>query len=309
MKYLKAIASMIINDLRQNKKRSAARKGSAAYWTSHMVADETFKDRESSLDHFHWRNAQYPGYIELMPVSGYDNKVIVDYGCGPGNDLVGFTEFSKPQKLYGLDVSKTALIASEKRLKLHRGKIDLIHIEENENKIPLPDKSVDLIHSSGVLHHCKNLDAILMEFYRILKDDGQIQIMIYNYDSLWLHLYTAYMHQIERNLYADLDIRKAFKHTTDGPDCPISKCYKSDEFTSYVEQFGFIGKLKGVSISLTELSILPKRFDAIQNRKLPREHREFLSEIIFDEKGWPLYKNQVAGIDSCFSLKKKQKKE
>ena len=25
-----------------------------------------------------------------MPVSGADDKVVLDYGCGPGNDLVGY---------------------------------------------------------------------------------------------------------------------------------------------------------------------------------------------------------------------------
>ena len=113
---------------------------------------------EQSLNHFEWRNSQYPGYIELMPVKNYDNKVVLDYGCGPGNDLVGFSEFSNPKELIGADVSKPSLELAKKRLLLHRKDVRLLHLEEKENKILLADNSIDLIHSSGVLHHCKNLN-------------------------------------------------------------------------------------------------------------------------------------------------------
>ena len=31
-----------------------------------------------------------------MPVNQADGLVVLDYGCGPGNDLVGFGHFSNP---------------------------------------------------------------------------------------------------------------------------------------------------------------------------------------------------------------------
>ena len=54
--------------------------GSAKYWESNLVAHDVFKNSLESLDHFHWRNLQYPGYIELMGVKNHDNKTILDYG-------------------------------------------------------------------------------------------------------------------------------------------------------------------------------------------------------------------------------------
>ena len=79
---------------RKWRRQLAVGKGSAAYWNASMVATRPFDSKEDSLEHFYWRNAQYPGYIDLLPVSGQDEKVVVDYGCGPGNDLVGFSVFS-----------------------------------------------------------------------------------------------------------------------------------------------------------------------------------------------------------------------
>lgn len=89
-----------------------------------------------------------------MPVSGQDDKNALDYGYGPGHDLVGFGASSIPKKSYGLDVSKTALDASRKRLDLHGIEAELIQVEESANEIPVPTGSINYIRSSGVLHHC-----------------------------------------------------------------------------------------------------------------------------------------------------------
>ena len=80
----------------------------------HRVNFRYFNSDKDSLDHFEWRNTQYPEYINLMPVSGHDNKVVLDYGCGPENDLVGFSEFSNVKELIGADVSKPSLEIAKK---------------------------------------------------------------------------------------------------------------------------------------------------------------------------------------------------
>lgn len=217
---------------------------------------------------------------------------------------MGFSEFSKPAKLIGIDVSSTALAASKKRLTLHGKSAELIHIQENENLIPLEADSVDLVHSSGVLHHAKNIEAAIEEIRRILKPGGKLQVMVYNYDSLWLHLYTAYIHQIEMGLYSNIPLLDAFRCTTDGPFCPISHCYRPPDFLKFVEGMGFSGVFKGASISLTELELLPKRYAAIQNRNLPREHRDFLSALQFNQAGHPTIDGAVAGINACYEFTK-----
>lgn len=287
------------------RKKLASKKGSAAYWTVHMVANEEFKSPEDSLRHFHWRNALYPGYIDLMPVSGQDGKVVLDYGCGPGNDVVGFSVYSDVKKLYALDVSSTALEAAKQRLNLHNKAAEFILIEEMQNVIPLPSNSVDYIHTSGVLHHCANLDAVLSELRRVLKkDDGQMSVMVYNYSSIWLHLYVAYIQQLYYGRFKEFPLLEAFRRSTDGEHCPVSRCYTPEKFLALVQQHGFKGEFKGAAISLTEMKCLEKRFDAIEDRRLGDEQRDFLSELTFNEKGIPLYRGDVAGIDACYLLRK-----
>jgi ubiquinone/menaquinone biosynthesis C-methylase UbiE len=301
MKYLKNILDKIIKKL---KFKFLTNKGSAAYWTINMVASGDFENAEHSLNYFLWRNQQYPGYIELMPVTNADNLVVLDYGCGPGNDLVGFSLFSNCARVIGADVSLTALKASKKRLALHSKTAELIQINEDNNKINLPDNSVDLVHSSGVLHHVKSLSLAIKEIHRILKPGGKMQVMVYNYESLWLHLYVAFLCQIEKEQYKQYDLMEAFKRLTDGPDCPISHCYRPNEFLKIVNDLGFYGHYKGSAISLFELQILPERFKAISSMKLKYEHRQFLSSIIFNANGYPTVNNKVAGVDACFEFTK-----
>lgn len=90
------------------------------YWSANNVTEHReFLDEGASLADFHWRNAQYFRYIDLMPVTGADNLHVLDFGCGPGYDLVGFVTQSKPARLVGVDVSKSSLFEASRRLALH----------------------------------------------------------------------------------------------------------------------------------------------------------------------------------------------
>ena len=94
---------------------------SAEFWTEHNVTQHhSCASAAESLEYFHWRNDHYFGYVGLMPVSGQDGRVALDYGCGPGHDLVGFACYSKPPNLIGADVSIALLDESRRRIALHQ---------------------------------------------------------------------------------------------------------------------------------------------------------------------------------------------
>ncbi len=160
------------------------------YWAAHAVTNHlVFESREHSLEYLDWRNSQYLFYELLMPLGGHDGETILDYGCGPGHDLVGLAEFSRPKRVIGMDVSPVALKAARDRLVLHGSlPVELIRVQEVSECIPLQDHSIDFIHCSGVLHHMPNIKQILGEFYRVLGPHGTARVMIYNHDSIWNHL-------------------------------------------------------------------------------------------------------------------------
>ena len=278
---------------------------SEAYWTRHNVTlHKTFQSREESFDYIDWRNRQHPDYIAHMPVDRGGGKVVLDYGCGPGHDLIGFATSNPPARLIGMDVSATSLAESEARLALHGAAGEIVKIDEAAALLPLPDASVDIIHSSGVLHHTPDPERILREFRRVLKPDGYAQIMVYNYDSLWLHLYVAYSRMLVEGLYAGKSLREAFTASTDGPDCPISACYKPQEFLDLAARAGLTGRLRGVAMSAWEMKLLPLRWDALLERRLPAESRQFLADLTLDQRGIACWRGQVAGVDACFELRR-----
>lgn len=280
-------------------------KRSAQYWTEHNVTlHKEFTTVEESLDYFHWRNSQYIGYISLMPVSGHDNEVILDFGCGPAHDLIGFGVYSKPKQLYGLDVSPTSLEEARRRLSVHDIFCDLIQINAEDDKIPFDDESVDYIHCSGVLMALPNPKKTLSEFFRILKPGGKVRLMVYNYNSIWLHLYVAHILITSDQRFAGLDLDEAFKRSTDGFDCPISGKWRIPEMLTLGEEFGFKVEHLGNAISIFEMSLLPQRFAPLMYSEFRSESRDFLSQLTFDDRGVPYFEGQVAGIDGCYEFNK-----
>tara|TARA_B110000046_G_scaffold181777_1_gene214562 strand:- start:147 stop:368 length:222 start_codon:yes stop_codon:yes gene_type:complete len=71
-----------------------------------------------------------------------------------------------------------------------------------------------------------------------------------------------------------------------------------------MENNGFKGEFIGNSISTTEMKMLGKRFEAIENRDLDREHRKFLCSLKVDGQGFPTIDSNIVGINSCFRFKK-----
>lgn len=276
---------------------------SRTYWTAHNVtAHRQFQSAAESLDYFHWRNAQYPGYIELMPVSGHDGKAVLDFGCGPGNDLVGFGTYSRPGRLVGVDVSPSSLAEARNRLALHGIPNELVEVASGA-LLPFDNGSFDHVHSSGVLHHLSDTAAALRELRRVLRQAGTASVMVYNSNSIWMHLKVAYQRAIVEGRFAELTLEEQFARSTDGEDCPISRSYRPEEFVALATDAGFKAAFAGSAMSLIELDLLPLRHRALMDRRLPPASRRFLETLTFDHQLMPCAEGQRAGIVAVYHLR------
>lgn len=185
----------------------------------------------------------------------HDDEVILDYGCGPGNDLTWYTQMANPKMIIGMDVSITSLKRAQFRMAIHgisKEQCKLILIDESTGKIPLENESVDFVSCQGVLMHTSNPESILKEFYRVLKKGTSnlcsAVIMVYNKESVWWHLYAAYYlrfvdsselvpytkEQVHR-----MPLEEIFRRSTDGSECPMARCYAPEEFISLCKDAGF----------------------------------------------------------------------
>lgn len=105
-----------------------------------------------------------------------EGDVILDIGSGSGTDaLIASTVTGAGGKVYGLDMTPAMLD------KLHRnvaamGAHNVEPLEGNAEEIPLPDASVDVVTSNGVLNLVPDKPRAFAEIARVLKPGGRLQI-------------------------------------------------------------------------------------------------------------------------------------
>lgn len=280
-----------------------------AYWGRHTVNSIPFRSAGESLRYLAKRSAEYPLFERLMELDAdHSRDVVLDYGCGPGNDIVGFAVRGKARRVIGMDVSMQALQLARSRVALHgldSTRVELIQVSDGEPRLPLDTGAVDYLYCEGVLHHTTYPGAILSELWRVLRAGGKGHIMVYNRNSLWFHLYTAYVRQIVQGDLAGLSVDDAFQRNTDGDDCPIARAYLPENFASLCRGAGFRVSYLGGYFAMKELELIKTTLPvALADRRLADEQREFLRGLALDADGYPRSEGTYAGIGGVYRVEK-----
>jgi ubiquinone/menaquinone biosynthesis C-methylase UbiE len=277
-----------------------------AYWNEHTVNSTPFRTARDSARYLDRRARQYPLFREYMDIPGaHAGESVLDYGCGPGDDLVEFALGSSAARVTGADASRTALRLAAARLSLHAeaaGRVELVHVPEGEVAVPLDDASVDYVHSGGVIHHTSDPGTVLRELRRVVRPAGRGRIMVYNRHSVWFQLFVPYILQLRAGKDAGLTVEDAFQRTTDGEDCPISRAYAPDTFVGMCRDAGFDATFVGGYFHRFELRWMRHARRALADDRLPAEHREFISALERDDRGRPMYRGRHAGIGGCYAV-------
>lgn len=108
-------------------------------------------------------------------------KTIMDAGCGAAlSALLLFDEYLDSNKYIGVDISDAVFVAKQRFKEAgHSGefhKSDLL-------VAPVPDESVDIIFSEGVLHHTDSVDGALNALTTKLKKGGRFMFYVYKKKS------------------------------------------------------------------------------------------------------------------------------
>jgi ubiquinone/menaquinone biosynthesis C-methylase UbiE len=280
------------------------------YWGEHTVNSMPFSTQWESQLYYRWLVKKYPLLEHLMDFNQKrKGQNILDYGCWPGNDLFRFLVINNAGKFIGIDVSQKALELARLRLSLYNVKkerLELILQPEGADTLPLEDESINHINFAGVLHHTTNPEVILKEFHRVLKHGGSGNIMVYNHDSIFFHLYVAYLCMIIAGQFPGQSVEEAFSKSTDGENCPVARCYRGPEFSVFCRNQGFdVAYLGGY---YDELELYWARYDpkkAINDTRLGDEHREFLKALIINKNGYPLYEGKYTGFGGAYKIIKR----
>lgn len=278
-----------------------------AYWERHTVTSTAFRSAGESMRYLARRSEQYPLFEHLMELDAdHSDDVVLDYGCGPGNDLVGFAVRGKARRVIGLDVSMRSLLLARGRLALHgldSSHVELMQVSDSAPGIALATGSVDYLYCEGVLHHTTHPAEILSELKRVLRGGGRGHLMVYNRNSLWFHLYTAYRRQVVDGDFAGLSVDDAFQRSTDGEECPIARAYRPEDFAALCRDAGFRVEFLGGYFASLELDLFRTMLEpAMADSRLAGEQREFLGKLTVGADGYPRYEGLYAGVGGVYRV-------
>jgi len=101
---------------------------------------------------------------------------VLDIGSGSGTDVLYASLKVGPKgKVMGLDFTPAMIAKARANIKRMDAK-NVTIVEGNATKIPLPDASVDVITSNGVLNLVPDKAAAFREIFRVLRPGGRLQL-------------------------------------------------------------------------------------------------------------------------------------
>lgn len=115
----------------------------------------------------------------------WDDKIVVDVGCGPGNLYA--TLGGKPKLLIGVDVSRGALEMAQS--------IGYTPLLADAQQMPLRSGFADIVAVNATLHHCDDMVQALTESARLVRPGGILvidhdpQLTAWNFKGLAMFLY------------------------------------------------------------------------------------------------------------------------
>ena len=111
-----------------------------------------------------------------------DNPVCLDVGCGGGLTMQKLASHTE-NTVYGVDISDEAIYLTQKLNKkdVKHGKVVLIKSDVKE--LNIPDNSIDIATAVETFYFWQDKVACLTKIYNLLKDGGQLVIMLDAYDD------------------------------------------------------------------------------------------------------------------------------
>lgn len=191
------------------------------------------------------------------------DKKVLEIGLGNGADSVKWAEHAL--EFHGVDITEEAVKATDLHFKFLNlaGSINV----GNAEKLDFPDNYFDIVYSHGVLMHTKDINKAISEIRRVIKDNGQLILMLYAKESFnyWFRIQIYMRLRVIFSLIASnivgvnnlmspwkdhvMNIKKkgtgylSWKefphHCTDGPNCEIAYIWSKKEMSDILIKNGF----------------------------------------------------------------------
>lgn len=140
---------------------------------------ETYESKEVKENARRWLFERYcgndPRKLEEWLSGG--RKIILDAGCGSGfSGLLFFGEHLNNHDYLGIDISEAVWVAQSR---FREAGIAGDFLQTGIQEAPIPDSSIDMIFSEGVLHHTDSTEKAVKHLARKLKPGGIFLFYVY----------------------------------------------------------------------------------------------------------------------------------
>lgn len=218
-------------------------------------------DSPDSLKKFDdWYMNFYPYLYDFIPFAKLASKKVLEIGLGYGTIAQKLIENNADY--YGLDISPGPVSMIQHRSNILNKKT---HSQIGSAlNIPYSDQSFDYFISIGCLHHTGDLKKALTEVFRVLKQDGQAIIMLYNALSYrnWIKDFSNTLKRIS-STGVDWDsksdkIRKLYDHNSNHESAPYTCLVTKKELNQYLSNFCSHVTIKSTNIGDELLGFIPR---------------------------------------------------
>jgi len=180
-----------------------------------------------SIDHF---DLQTRTQITLGHLSSVLNKeqITLDVGCGSGDATAMFNKCNASQ-LYAIDFSSQMIEKASHKYPEINFKVG------NATKLEHAKQSITSLISLGTIEYIIDHEKALLEFNRVLKDQGELVISIPNKSSLFRRL-----RSLDKKLMAALKVPlKKISNNINTESKYYHKKWKAEEFSVLMQAAGF----------------------------------------------------------------------
>ena len=157
------------------------------YWNAH-IHDLAMTDHPvGSLEFFDDLDEYRFDKLRYLPVAvdfdGYQDRALIEVGCGIGTDLVRFARGGAA--VTGVDLATRSIDLARANFALH-GLSDAADLRVADGEaLPFADGTFDVVYAHGVLQYTADPSRMVNECRRVLKPGGEAIFMVYNRYS-WL---------------------------------------------------------------------------------------------------------------------------
>ncbi len=133
-----------------------------------------------------WRSESLSKSWNAFTNSDLTNMKLLDFGCGDGQ-LSFFLASKGPSQITGVDINESAIDKANKKLSAFNAPegVEINFTKGSIDGLPFDDESFDIIAAFDCMEHVMAPDAILKDWFRVLKSGGRCLVEWYPYKGPW----------------------------------------------------------------------------------------------------------------------------